>query len=275
MGVNPARTIVRWCARPFQLLVQALITLGATVVISPTVIFLSLFGKRESARGWVRRWCRAVVGVFVVKSSVSGIDNLPGTGGCIMVANHSHRFEGPCLLLELGFDFDIAISRRLSMVPLWGQAAVSAGFLVIDRWNGSMAGRRIRRAVASVRSGRRILFFPEGRRTRSDVMLPFKNGAFRLAVDAQVAVVPIAVIFDRSAGRGGSLAFSVGEPIPTAGLGRKDIPFLKTRSRVAITAMRESRNRVRSGDAQVNLSAVVRPPGSRRDRPGAQDPAGG
>lgn len=252
-----------------------LVTLGATVAFAPLVIVFSLSGKRESARRWLRRWCRAVVGVFVAKSSVSGIDNLPGTGGCIMVANHSHRFEGPCLLLELGGDFDIAISRRLSMVPLWGQAAVSAGFLVIDRWNAALAGRRIRRAVASVRGGRRILFFPEGRRNRADEMLPFKNGAFRLAVDAQVPIIPIAVSHDGSARCGSLLTFSVGEPISTVGFGRKDIPALKTRSRTVITAMRESRNRLRLTDAHVNPTPVVRPPGSPSDRPGAPDRVGG
>lgn len=269
------RAIVTSVGQLILLLVQGLSTVASTIVICPVMIVLSLVGRRESARCWMRRWCRLVVGVFQIQSTASGLDRLPLSGGCVMVANHSNRFEGPCLLLELGGDFDIAISRRLSLIPLWGQAAVSVGFLVIDRWNTAMAGRRINRAVASVRSGRRILFFPEGRRDRSDAMLPFKKGAFRLAVDAGVPIVPIAVVDGLSKGRDGRLVVAVGEAIPTTGLGRKDVPALVARSRSAIVAMSEEWKRPQPEPSGVYPPPPVRPPKPRSDRRGAPGRVGG
>jgi len=273
--VSLTRAIVASSSQLMLRLVQGLTTVASTVVICPAMIVLSIVGRRESARCWMRRWCRLVVGVFQIQSTASGLDHLPLSGGCIMVANHSNRFEGPCLLLELGGDFDIAISRRLSLIPLWGQAAVSVGFLVIDRWNTAMAVRRINRAVASVRSGRRILFFPEGRRDRSDALLPFKKGAFRLAVDAGVPIVPIAVVDDLSGGRDGRLAFAVGDAIPTAGLGRKDVPALIARSRSAIVAMREEWKRPQPEPSGVRPLPPVRSSEPRSDRRGSPGRVGG
>jgi len=256
--------------------VQALVSLVATLVVGPVVIVLSLVGQFAAAHRWLRLWCRVVLAVFMVRSSIAGLENLPRTGGYIMVANHYNRFEGPCLLLELGEDFDIAISRRLSLVPLWGQAAVCLGFLPIDRRNAAVAGRRIDGAVETVRRGRRILFFPEGRRDWGGAFLPFKKGAYRLAVDAGVPIVPIAVSDDRTTGRRrDSLVFAVGEPIPTAGLGRKDIPTLVAKSRSAIVALRASRSRPGPSDTPVSSVQPAPSPGPRSDRPGERDRAGG
>ncbi len=91
-----------------------------------------------------------------------------------------------------------------------------------------------------------VMIFPEGTRSRTDELLPFKDGAFRLAIEAGAPILPIAVAGTRSCMAKGSFAFRrarakarVLPPIPTTGLTFSDIPTLRDRTKAAIEAERK------------------------------------
>ena len=83
----------------------------------------------------------------------------------------------------------------------------------------------IRRGAASIRQGNSFLIFPEGTRSRTDALLPFKKGGFIMAIQAQAPILPVAISGGRAAMRRGSwivwpvrVTVRIGEPVDTAGL---------------------------------------------------------
>jgi 1-acyl-sn-glycerol-3-phosphate acyltransferase len=99
------------------------------------------------------------------------------------------------------------------------------GFVAVDRLDREKAIESISLGARSLRSGNSFLIFPEGTRSRSGQLLPFKKGGFIMAIEAQVPVVPVAVSGGRAAMRKGSavvrpvmVTVRIGQPIPTAGL---------------------------------------------------------
>lgn len=216
--------------------VEAAVVAGLTIVTAPPVVLFALVGRRDRARRLALTWCRRVLGRLGVTMSVRGLDRLPATDGWVAVANHRSRFDGRCLYLAFEGDADFAVSRRMSLVPFFGQAMLSLGFLIIDRRRTGASIRRIQQAEESFRRGRRVLFFPEGRRTDHGPMLPFKSGAFMLAVGAQVPLIPVAVIDRGESGRG-PIEIVVGSPVSTAGCDRDDVPRLKATCRRLIEEM--------------------------------------
>ena len=149
--------------------------------------------------------------------------------GAVYCANHRSNLEPPIIFLAL-----TAVHPKLKAVykaelravmPLLRNVADLLGFVPIERDNREQSGAAIDSAVGMLANGDSFLTFPEGTRSRTRSLLPFKKGVFILAIKAQVPIVPIAV---RGAGeamqRGSPLIrpvtveVTVGESIATRGL---------------------------------------------------------
>ena len=115
------------------------------------------------------------------------------------------------------------------------------GFVPIDRRNKEAAMRSIEAGAASIRSGNSFLIFPEGTRSRTAELLPFKKGGFIMAIKAGAPIVPVAIQGGRDAMRRGSriirpvtVSIRIGEAIETAGValdGRNDL-IARVRARI-------------------------------------------
>jgi len=123
----------------------------------------------------------------------------------------------------------ILYKAEIDRIPLLARAFRLGGFIPVDRRNKEAGMRAIEAAAASLRAGNSFLVFPEGTRSATDEMLPFKKGAFIMAIKAQAPVVPIAIRGGRAAMRKGSylirpalLIIRVGQPIETIGRDIKD-----------------------------------------------------
>ena len=147
-------------------------------------------------------------------------------------------------------DAAIVLKRELVFIPIVGWAMARAGNITVARGDGAKALRGlIRQAQDRVKAGRSILIFPEGTRSKTGEMLPFKKGGFIMAIKAQVPVVPVAVHGGRAAMRKGSpwvrpvmVDIVVGEPIPTTGLTLDDRDELIARVRAEVERLRASVN---------------------------------
>jgi 1-acyl-sn-glycerol-3-phosphate acyltransferase len=113
----------------------------------------------------------------------------------------------------------------LRKTPILGRGFDQVGFVPIEREHRERATQAIDRAAASVQSGNSLLMFPEGTRSRTGELLPFKKGAFVLALKAQAPIVPAAIFGAARAMRPGSpliwpttVRVHFGPPIETTGL---------------------------------------------------------
>src|SRR5687768_13110388 len=147
----------------------------------------------------------------------------------VYAVNHASNVEPPILYAVLSDLFPrlrILYKAELRKLPILTRAFDLAGFVPLERGNRDQSLPAIERAAAALREGNSFLIFPEGTRSRSGELLPFKKGGFVMALQAQAPIVPVAISGARRAMRKGSpwihpvtVTVAFGEPIQTAGLG--------------------------------------------------------
>lgn len=228
---------MRFLTAPLQYLVMTL----ATFVCAPVILWRSLRGRQRAAYAPVWWWARTLTTVCGVTVDVRGLENVPADGRCVVLSNHCSHLDGPVVLLALRVPLYFVIKRELARVPIWGPATLRVGFIAIDRTDSAQARAQLSRAVDAVRGGRTVLVFPEGTRSPDGRLQRFKKGGFRLAVDAQVPILPVTVNGSAALLPKGSAAPFPGRvevlvhpPIPTAGLGPDDVADLIDRTWYAI-----------------------------------------
>jgi 1-acyl-sn-glycerol-3-phosphate acyltransferase len=132
--------------------------------------------------------------------------------------------------------------KELFKLPVLGTAMKLAGFVPVDRSDREAAVASVQRAAEVAREGASFLIAPEGTRSRSGKLLPFKKGAFYMAIESGVPIQPIAVrgVYELMPPgsfsiRSGTIDIFFHDPVPTAGLGREDRDRLiqEVRSRMA------------------------------------------
>ena len=107
--------------------------------------------------------------------------------------NHQSNIDPPILFQALHPRLHVLFKRELTKLPLLGKAFQIGGFVPIDRGSREQSMAAIEQAAASLRDGNSFLTFPEGTRSRTGALLPFKRGPFLMALKAQVPVVPVAI----------------------------------------------------------------------------------
>ena len=179
-----------------------------------------------------------------IRYRVASAQQLPLDRPAVYCANHQSNIDPPLLFHVLHPRMHIFYKAEINAIPVLARAFRMGGFIPVDRHNKEAAMRSIDAGAASIRSGNSFLIFPEGTRSRTDELLPFKKGGFIMAIKAQAPIVPVAIQGGRAAMRRGSriirpatFSVRVGEPIETAGLGLADRALLIERVRARITQM--------------------------------------
>jgi 1-acyl-sn-glycerol-3-phosphate acyltransferase len=174
----------------------ALVGACATFFYGGRAIVASFLGKRgpfysDLTRGWARAILRAS-GCPVV---LHGEENVRADGARVIVSNHVSWFDVFALAAVIPGPYAFVAKKELEAVPFFGRAWKAAGHVSIDRSDRSKAIASLRRAGERIRAERSaVIIFPEGTRSRTGRLQPFKKGAFMLAVEAGVPVVPTVVV---------------------------------------------------------------------------------
>lgn len=164
----------------------------------------------------------------------------------VVVSNHE-SFADILLISHLPWEMKWLSKAELFKVPVLGWLMRLAGDIPVRRGEGRSAVEALQRCRAVLRNRVSVMVFPEGTRSTTADMLPFKDGAFRLAIDAGVPILPLAVSGTGTAlpKHGWRFGRSVGEvrvlePIETAGLTVRDVPALRDRVRARILEARDA-----------------------------------
>lgn len=186
---------------------------------------------------------RALHRIVGVRVDVLGLDLLDPGQVYVYTPNHRSHLDITALAAVLPA-VRFAAKRELFDEPVLGRAMRALGMIPIDRGDPTRAKRTLDEAAARLGRTVSVVIFPEGTRAPAGRMLPFKGGAFVLAIQEQVPVVPVALHGTAAAMpahgyltiRGGRVVVEILEPIPTAGLRYEDRHALQERARTALLA---------------------------------------
>ena len=184
---------------------------------------------------------RIAMAILGIRAEVSGAEHIQHRRAALYTVNHASNVEPPILfavLRDLTPRLKVVYKAVLRKIPILGRGFDAVGFVPIERENRERATQAIELAVTSVQSGNSLLMFPEGTLSRTGELLPFKKGAFVLAIKAEAPVVPTAIFWAARAMRPGSpliwpttVRVHFGAPIETSGLQLSDRDALAERVR--------------------------------------------
>jgi len=127
------------------------------------------------------------------KLSVSGVENIPKNKPAIYVANHCSHLDIGVLCRVAPVNLHFIGKKELAWMPIVGWYMYITGHIFIDRRDRRKAVTSLRAAALKIKSGKNVIMFPEGTRSKNGELASFKSGAFHLAIDAGVNIIPIHV----------------------------------------------------------------------------------
>ncbi len=219
------------------------------LVLGPIGMILAYVLRRPGilyalGRGGVRLG----LGAAGIRFAAVGGGHVQVERGAVYCANHRSNLEPPIIYMALA-----AIHPRLKILykaelraalPVLRNAFDLVGFVPIERGNRDQSTRAIDRAAAALAAGDSFMIFPEGTRSRTGRLLPFKKGGFIMAIKGRAPIVPVAVQGADAAMRKGSpvirpvtVRVQIGEPITVDGLDIADRNVLIARTRRAIETL--------------------------------------
>lgn len=188
-------------------------------------------------------WSRVMCALTWVKVEVHGAENISPSSDYVFVANHQGAYDIYAIYGYLGHDFRWMMKRSLERIPLVGWACKRAGHIFVDTSAHGIAAT-MKAAEKQLADGMSLVVFPEGARTLSGRMGRFKRGAYNLAAEFNLPVVPVTIdgSFDimprnKNVPRPGRIILTIHKPISPAN------PQVMELSREAIASVLPSENK--------------------------------
>jgi len=228
----------------WQWLVFIPIAVVATLVGAVLSILIALLISPRFANLYVAvPWCHIIAFFAPVRVDVEGMEHVDRDQSYVVVANHQSQFDIPVIYGFCGLDLRWVMKAELGKVPFVAQGCRAIGHIFVNRSDPDQARTAINQAIGRLKSGTGILFFAEGTRSRSGKLLAFKKGAFRVAIDQQLPILPMTVVGTRDVLPADSLRIRPGRvrliihpPISTEGLKLADLRRLSDQVRLQVAS---------------------------------------
>jgi fatty-acyl-CoA synthase len=206
-------------ARSFWLATRRIAYLAYLAVFLPVALVLCvlpawgltvLLPGRSAAVILGRLICRITLRIVGIRVSVEGLEHLPERRAAIVAANHSSYLDALVLLAHLPRDVSIVAKREVLRWPIVGTFVRKARYPTVDRWEFRRSVADSRAIARRLGTGEAVLFFPEGTFVSAAGLRPFRLGAFEIAGETDIPVVPVAIAGTRR-------ALPPGRPLPRPG----------------------------------------------------------
>lgn len=153
----------------------------------------NIAGRDACAHAIARRWAQKGLSMNGSSIKVSGVENVPQTGGLLFVANHQSNFDIPILVGHVPRDKGFIAKLELLKVPSFGRWMKYIGCIFIDRNDARQSLNTINEAAERIKAGHSLVIFPEGTRSADGAVGVFKAGSLRLAMKSGVPIVPVSI----------------------------------------------------------------------------------
>lgn len=180
--------------QPYKWLVLVPCLVLLTIGFGTLAVLLSLVvSSRLVSRLTGVPWARLMTLLTPMVVTVTGRENIAPGQSYVIVSNHQSQYDIFVLYGWLGVDFRWVMKQELRRAPMIGVACERVGHIFIDRSNARAAARSLERAKSKITGGTSVLFFPEGTRSRTGELGSFKRGAFQIAADLGLPILPVTI----------------------------------------------------------------------------------
>ena len=227
------------------------VALYVLLVAPPGIVLAIVFDRPEVLYWLARAGVRLGLSTAGIRYRATGLEHVQAHRAAVYCVNHASNIEPLILFIVLK-----ALHPRLVLLykaelrkalPVLKRAFDVVGFVPIERRNRKQSIQAIDSAAASLRGGRSFLIFPEGTRSRTGKLLPFKKGGFIMAIKGEAAIVPVAIQGALAAMRKGSpiirpvvVSVRLGPPVETEGRTHEDRDALISDTRTAVQGLLEA-----------------------------------
>lgn len=237
--------------RIYQFIIMMPLLLVATIVAALTTIIGSMLGFSRSMGYWPGRiWARIFCILSLVRVEVRGRENISGNTSYVFVANHQGAYDIFAIYGYLGHNFRWMMKKSLEKVPLVGYSCRVSGHIYVDNSSPSAVRETMTEAEKRLAGGMSVVVFPEGSRTRDGHMHAFRRGAYSLAMEFGLPVVPVTIdgaykVMRRSdkLPRPGKIILTIHKPIYAPEGGRHELSELMDASFDAIASALPDENK--------------------------------
>ena len=195
----------------------------------PVLVVAWLTGNHDLVYPWALFGARNWLRLTGTKVQVSGSEHLEANQTYVFIANHRSYLDTATLFAYTGRRLGLLAKKELLNVPILGVGMGFVNIMAIDRSNRERARQTVAAATDRIRSGRSFGVFAEGTRAKPGELLPFKKGAFYMAAQAGVPIVPVAIkntdhLMGKGTGeaRAGTIEMVMLSPVSTAGQSSDD-----------------------------------------------------
>ena len=183
--------------KPLYILYQYLIGFPLVIIVTLfTAIFTILcfpWKNGKAPRAVQVFWSRSVLWLLLIPIKVTGRENVNPKQSYVFVANHQSFLDVFAVYGWLPNNFKWLMKKEIRKVPFVGTACAVAGHIFVDRSNPRAALQSMDHIKKELVDGISTVIFPEGTRTKTGEMGRFKQGAFKIAMDMGLPVVPLSL----------------------------------------------------------------------------------
>jgi 1-acyl-sn-glycerol-3-phosphate acyltransferase len=172
-----------------------------TARISVPTVLDAVFGRvtHEICDRRLDAWSGRLLAQAQITIETRGREHAPRDETFVIMSNHQSLYDIPVIYRSLERRVRMVAKTELFRTPIWGRAMRASGFVEVDRQNRDRAVESLSRARRALADGIDIWIAPEGTRSDSGRLLPFKKGGFHLALDTGARILPIAIDGTRDA----------------------------------------------------------------------------
>lgn len=231
--------MLKFLYRTYQLFIALPVILVATFLTCVFTIVGGLFNAHVFGYYPGKIWSKVICRILLLPVHVEGREHIDSKQSYVFVANHQGPFDIFLIYGYLGRNFKWMMKKALRKVPMVGYACVKARHIFVDKSGPKAIQETIDGARRTLQGGTSLVVFPEGSRSFTGHMGLFRKGAFQLADDLQLPVVPITIdgsfdVLPRMAGfnfvKYHPMRLVIHKPIEPNGKGADDIKAVMKKS---------------------------------------------